>query len=340
MSGVIPLSKIQIGRETNLGTAVDGTEKLRVEGAFLQDAREIQPVAENVGLLVDTDRMVIPSLAAMIQIPENNATFEQIGHILEMGVKTVTPSQDGAGSGYISTYNLPTTAQLTPKTYTLEGGDDQQAMVVEAVFAEEFTLSGNVREPLKFTAGLFGRQAGNDSFTSGAVLVSVEEMLFQNCKVYIGDAANDFGNASDLLSNYLLGFTLNVRTGYVARYTANGNLYYAYIKQVKPEYTLDLRVEHDTNAEAEITDGRAKTARLVRILCEGSTLGTAGDTYSKKTFIIDLAGKYTSIPAIEDDEGSSIMNFSLRGGYNTTIATMGKFVLVNERVDLVEEAVS
>ena len=29
----------------------------------------------------------------------------------------------------------------------------------------------------------------------------------------------------------LLGFTLNVRTGYTARFTANGNLYYAYLKR-------------------------------------------------------------------------------------------------------------
>lgn len=337
MSGVIPLSKIQIGREGTLGTAVDCTEILRVEGAFINDSREIQPVNENVGLLVDTDRVVTPSLAAAISIPENNATFEQIAHILEMGVKAATPAADGGGSGYVYTYDLPTTAQLTPKTYTAEGGDDQQAVLVEALFAEEFTISGNVREPLKFSAGLFGRQAANDSFTSGAVLLDVEEMLFQNCKFYLNDAGSGFG--ATLLSNYLLGFTLNVRTGYVARFTANGNLYYSYLKQVKPEYTLDLRVEHDSNAEAEITKGRARTARLARILCEGSALSSAG-SYSKKSFIVDLAGKYSAIPAIEDDEGSSVMSFSLRGGYNATAGTMGKFILVNERADLDEDAVS
>jgi len=337
MSGVIPLSKIQIGRESAIGTAVDCTEKFRIEGAFLQDGREIVPVAENVGLLVDTDRVVTPSLAAMLSIPENNATFEQIAHILEMGVKTVSPAADGVGSGYVYTYDLPTTAQLTPKTYTIEGGDDQQAMVVEAVFAEEFTISGKAREALKFSAGLFGRQAANDSFTAGAVLTDVEEMLFQNCKIYLNDASSGFG--ATLLSNYLLGFTLNVRTGYVARFTANGNLYYAYIKQVKPEYTLDLTVEHDTNAEAEITKGRARTARLIRILCEGTALASAG-SYSKKSFIIDLAGKYSAIPAIEDEDGSSIMNFSLRGGYNSTVSTMGKFIVVNERADLDEDVVS
>lgn len=337
MSGVIPLSKVQIGRESSLGTAVDCSDILRVEGAFLQDQREIVPVPENVGLLVDTDRTVIPSLAAALSIPDNNATFEQILHILEMGLKTVTPAKDGSGSDYIYTYDLPTTAQLTPKSYTIEGGDDQQAMLVEGVFCDEFTISGKVREPLKFTASLIGRQATNDTFTAGLTLPTVEEMLFQKCKIYINDASSAFGTTP--ISNYLLGFNLSVKTGFVNRYTADGNLYYSYLKQVKPEINLELTVEHNTTAEAEITKGRAQTARAIRIICEGNAVTTPGTTYSNKTAIFDLVGKYTEIPSIDDEDGSSIMNFSLKGGYNTTLSTMGKVVVVNEIATL-DEVVS
>ena len=255
-----------------------------------------------------------------------------------MGLKTVTPAQDGAGSDYIYTYDFPTTAQLTPKTYTIEGGNDQQAMVVEGVFAEEFTISGKVKEALKISANLFGRQSTNDTFTTGLTLPTVEEMLFQKCKVYINDASSPFGTTP--LSNYLLGFTLSVKTGFMARYTAGGNLYYSYLKQVKPEITLDLTVEHDSTAEAEVTKGRALTARAIRIMCEGSALSTVGTTYSKKTAIFDLVGKYTAIPQIEDEDGSSIMNFSLKGGYNTTLSTMGKIVVATEVETLDESSVS
>lgn len=332
MSGVIPLSKIQIGRESVLGSAVDADDILRVEGAFLADMRDIQFVPENVGLLVDVDRTTIPALAAGISIPENNATFEQILHILEMGMKTVTGAADGPGTDHIWTYDFPTTAQLTPKTYTFEGGDDQQANIVEGVFCESFTISGKVKEPLKISAELVGRQAGLGVFTASLEIPTVEEMLFQRCKTFINLPAAGFGNAQ--MVNYLLGFTLNVKTGYVARFTADGNLYYSYLKQTSPEVTLDLTVEHNAGAEAEIVAGRAQTARLVRILCEGSALTTAGTTYSKKSMIIDLAGKYSAIPSIDDDDNSSIMNFSLNGRYNSTIATMGKIVVVNEIDDL------
>ena len=328
MSGVIPLSKLQFGRETNVGSEVDAVSILRVEGAFIDPMDDIQFVPENVGLLVDTDRSTIPSQAAGLSIPDNNATFEQIIHLLEMGVKTLDGVKDGAGSGYIYTYDLPTTAQLTPKTYTFEGGDDQQAMVMTGVFAEEFSISGKVKEAIKFNASLIGRGAANTTFTTSLAIPEVEEMLFQKCKFYVNDAGSGFGGT--LVSSYLLGFSLKIKTGYIARFTSGGNLYYSYLKQVKPEYSLELTVEHDTTAEAEITKSRAQTARLVRILCEGSALGTAGTAYTYKSFIIDLAGKYAPIPKIDDEDRSSIMSFTLNGRYNSTAATMGKFVVVNQ----------
>lgn len=337
MSGVTSLSKIQIGREDTLGTAVDAVDILRVEGAYIKDMREAQFVSENVGLLVETDRASTPFLAAGLSIPDNNLTFEQVLHLLEMGIRTVSPVKDGSGSGYAWTYNLPVNAQLTPKTYTIEGGDDQQASVMEAVFAEKFTISGKYKEDLKFSAELVGRQVENQAFTAGLTLPAVEEMHFQNCKIYINDAGYGFG--ATLLSNYLLSFKLDVTTGYTARFTADGNRYYSYLKQVPPVINLELTVEHDSNAEAEIVKGRALTARLVRILCEGSALTSAGTAYSKKSLIIDLAGKYSEIPAIDDEDGSSVMSFTLAGKYNSTVNTMGKIVVVNE-VDTLDEVVS
>ena len=332
MSGVIPLSKIQFGRESTLGTEVDAVDILRVEGAFLDDQREIQFVPENVGLLVDPDRTTIPFTAGAIAIPENNVTFEQILHILEMGIRTVSSAQDGAGSGYIWTYNLPTTAQLTPKTYTFEGGDDEQASVLAGCFVESFTISGRAKEPLKFTANIFGRQVDDTTFTAALTIPTVEEALFQKCKFYLDDAGDGFGATQ--VENYLLGFTLNINTGFKARATADGNLYYSYLKQTKPEFSLSLMVEHDSSADAEITKARAQTARLARILCQGSALTSAGTSYTYKTIIIDLAGKYAAIPPIENDDGSSVMNFTLNGRYNSTISTMGKIIVVNETDDL------
>lgn len=328
MSGVIPLSKLQLGREATAGTPVAATTIGRWEGAFLKDDIEVLFPAENVGLQVDTDRSCITSKGASISIPENLVTFEQILHILEMGIKTDTPAQDGAGDGYIYEYPLPTTSQQTPKPYTIESGDDQDVHEIEYCVATAFSLSGKINEPWKFTANIIGRQASDADFTGALSIPSVEEMLFQKTKFYISDVGDGFGN--DLLSNTILGFNLNVDSGFRGRPTAGGNLYFSYVKQVKPVVTLELTMEHNDTAVAEIAKGRAQTARAVRILCEGTAFGTGGTTYSNKTMIVDLGGKWSAIPQIEDDDGSSIMNFALQGGYNSTLAKLGQITVVTD----------
>jgi len=329
MSGVIPLSKVQIGRENTPGSAVAATEILRVEGAFIKDDQEIFMVSENVGLLVDPDRACTPQKAASISIPDNVATFEQILHVLEMGIRTPTPLEDGAGDGYIYDYLFPTAAQLTPRTYTIEGGDDQQAQEVEYCHAISLKISGKYGEPIKFSAELVGRQATNTTFTADLTLPSVEEMLFQQSKFYISDVADGFGN--DIIANTLLSFTLNIDTGFKARKTADGNLYFSYLKQVKPVISLDLMVEHNAISEAEVANGRARTTRAIRILTEGSTFANSGTTYSKKTMIIDIAGLYSEIPSIDDDDGSSVMSFKLEGKYNSTLAKLGQITVVVDK---------
>lgn len=328
MSGVTYLNKLQLGREATAGTPVAATTIGRWEGAYLKDDLEVYFPPEHVGLLVDTDRSCIPVKGASITVPENTVTFEQFLHILEMGIKTDTPAQDGAGDGYIYEYPFPTTAQLTTKTYTLEAGNDQEQHEMEYCFIPAFTISGKIKETLKFSADIIGRQATVCDFTGALSIPSVEEMLFQKCKFYINDVGSGFGGT--LLSNTILGFSLSVDSGFQARYTAGGNLYFSYIKQVKPTVSLSLTMEHNATADAEITNGRAETARAIRILCEGSAFGTGGTTYANKTMIIDLGGKYSAIPQIEDDDGSSVLNFEFAGKYNSTLAKLGQITVVTD----------
>ena len=328
MTGITALTKLQCGRESTAGTAVAATTIPRWDGCYIRDDMEIYFPPENVGLLVDTDRACNPAKGASISVPENDATFEQILHILEMGIKTDTPAKDDAGDGYIYEYAFPTTAQLTPKTYTFEGGNDQDEYEVEYCHVTDFTLSGAVGQPLKFSANIVGRQASDTTFTESLTIPTVEEMLFQKCKFYISDVADGFGN--DLLANTIIGFTLNVQTGYLARRTAGGNLYFSYLVHKKPMFTLDLSMEHNATAVAEIANGRALTARAVRMLCEGSEFSTGGTTYDNKSFILDLAGKYSAIPQVEDDDGVAIMNFTMQGGYNATLAQLGQITVVTD----------
>ncbi|RPI96978.1 MAG: hypothetical protein EHM39_10275, partial [Chloroflexi bacterium] len=104
MAGVKTLRRIALGRETTSGTGVNAVTIWRGTGT-LEDAREIVMVEEDVGYLSGTDRSYTSFELAKLSMEETPATYEQILHILEAGIKTVgTGTQDtgpsAAGTGY------------------------------------------------------------------------------------------------------------------------------------------------------------------------------------------------------------------------------------------------
>lgn len=327
MAGVKPLRKIQLGREGTAGTEANATSIWRGTGGLKDETQVVFP-EENVGLLSGTNRAYIPKVGGVLAMDSTPATFEQILHILEAGVLTATPAQDGTGSGYVYAYPLPTTSAPTIKTYTLEGGDNQQEEQMLYGYVEDFTLAGKAGEALTMAANWRGRQVATGSFTAALSVPTVEEILFSKGKLYIDAAGGTIGSTQKTAT--LLSATLAVKTGLMAVYTADGSLYFTFVKSVAPEVTLNITFEHDSTSVAEKAAWRAGTGRLVRLLFEGSSLGTPGTTYSKKTLIIDLAGKYETFDALGDQDGNDIVTATFRARYSSTDSLFAEIKVVNE----------
>ena len=327
MAGIKALQRVQLGRETTAGTAVAASTRWRGQGA-LEDQRQTVFAMEDVGLLIGTDRTYVPQLGGAITMT-GDATFEQLPHIFEAGIKSNAAVADGGGSGYVYTYLIPTTQGGTVKTYTIEGGDNEGAEEMEYSFVPSFTLSGAAGEAWQVSAEWQGRQVVPTTFSTAgqAPIPTVEEMLVSKTKIYI-DAANGTAGATQV-SQTLLNANLSVDTGQQAVHTADGELYFSFVKQVAPEIMLSMTYEHNASAIAEKAAWKAQTARQIRLLCEGSALTTAG-TYSKKSMIIDLVGKYESFAALTDQDGNDAVSCTFRGRYNATADTAGQFVVVNE----------
>lgn len=327
MAGIKALRKIQLGRESTAGTAVAASTIWRGMGT-IEDQRETVFPEEDIGILGGVDRTYVPKLLAAISMGSIPATFEQLPHILEAGVRTDAPAQDGAGTDYIYEYIFPTTAANTIKTYTIEGGDNQAVEEMEYGFVTGFTLEGSAGEALMMSAEWQGRQVATSAFTGALTLPTVEEILVSKGKLYIDDDDGTIGTTQK--TSTLLSLTLNVNTGLTAVFTADGSLYFTFVKGVAPEITLDVTFEHDGTATAEKANWRAQTARQIRLIFEGSTVGTPGTTYSKKTLIIDLAGKWESFSALEDQDGNDIVTGTFRARYNATAALFAAITVVNE----------
>lgn len=324
------LRKVLIGAETTAGTAVPATTYWRGTG-MIEDAREVVFVEEDIGYISGVDRTVVTKYEGRIDLDDTPATYEQLPYILKAGVQTVAATADGAGAGYVADYNFGTTAANTIQTFTIEGGDDQQAEEIEYGFVEAFAMSGAAGEPVNMNATFVGRQVSLSTFTATASVPTVEEVIFGLGKLYIDAATGTLGTT--IKSNTLMGFSLDVDTGWRAVYSADGQLYFGFTKQTMPEITLEVTFEHNSSAVAEKAAWRAQTGRQIRLIFEGSSF-TSGTSYSKKTLRIDLAGKWESFDKIDEMDGNDVVTGTFRARYDSDAAIFANIRVVNKLATL------
>jgi hypothetical protein len=315
MAGVRALRKIQLGKEGTAGSAAAATAIWRGTGTLEDGTQVVQP-DENVGYLAPVERSYIPTTEASLSMDAVPATYEQLGYILLAGIDgTVSSGSRDSSGGYAYVFGVGTTAQKTPQTYTIEGGDNSGAERFAYGFVTDFTLTGAPRQAVQVSANWKGRQIGPQAYTAALALQSVEEVLFGKATLYIDDVSA-IPAATTAKSNTLLGFTLNINTGFVPVFTANGQVYFDFVKQVAPEITLDVTFEHDATSIAEKAKWLARTPRLVRIYITGSTIAN-GSTYAGKALIIDLAGHWETFTKIDEQDGNDIVTGTLRATLNT-----------------------
>ena len=328
--GVKPLRKIQYGREATAGTAVAATVVHRGPATMPKDTRKVIFAAEDVGRLTPSLRVYTPLLGAEMAWDSHEATFEHLPHVLEGGIDAETPTQDGAGSDYIRVYTLGASGNY-PKTYTLEGGDNVDVGEMEFAFVKSFSYDGKYGESVMVSAVDWqARQWTDTSFTGALTPTSVEEILFNKGTIFINDVASAFG--TDQAVGTLLGFKVDVDTGWRIVPVADGSLYYLDIKNVGPSISVEITMEHDSVVSvAEKAKFRALTSRALRLQFEGSAFGTAGTTYSVQTHLLDVCGVWDE-GAFEmgEQDGDNIMIATLRGGYDATRGFMAQFTHVNE----------
>lgn len=331
MTGIRSLRKLQVGKESTgaVGTAVAATALLRYNGT-MQDMTEVVFDEEDVGYLSGLQRTHIAKTGAELQI-EGIATFEQLPYILDGGVHINAGAADGAGSGFVYSYVFPTIAQPELRTYTIEGGDNQDMLKANYCFVKEFSLSGAAGDVWNLSATFVGQKiTTTDAFTasSDVAITAVEDMIFGKTKLYLDDSTGTIG--STLKSATLLGATLNVNTGNMEVYTADGEKHFNFVKTVGSEITLEVTFEHNATANAEFDAWRAQTPRQIRLLIEGSALTSAGTTYTYKTAIIDLAGTWETFSKLDEQDGNDIVTGTFRARYDATAELFAEIVVVNQ----------
>lgn len=330
--------KIQLGRESTAGTAVAATAIWRGIGGNLQDDREIVSVDEMIGVALPTTRAYIGRYGGKLAMAATPATFEQLPHILEAGIKSVgSGASDGVGSGKIYAYPVGMTAANTIKTYTIETGDNEQAEEMSYSFVEKFTLSGERHRAVMVSADWIGRTTNPTTFTGSLTAPTVEEILAPRSSFYIDAVSGTIGTT--VVTGTLLKWELTVTTGWRPKYTldmegggAQAGRVFSFVYFDRDSFSAEFSAtyEHNTAAVAQKLLYGDATPRLFRISIPGSNLATGGTAYSLKTFILDMAAYYTEWSALDADEGNSIVNVKAKIGYNPTAAKALSITVVNE----------
>ncbi len=239
--GAKALRKIQLGQEAVAGTPVPAEVMWYGTGALKDNRTLVFPTAD-VGILSSGDTTYTSKYEGVITT-EAEASFEQLPYPLSAGVQAVAGVADGAGSGYVWTYNLATTAANTVSTYTIEAGDDAGAEEMEYSFVQSIKLSGTAGEPLTCSADWLGRQVTVSAFTGGIAVPTIYPILFNKGSLYIDALSGSFGGTKK--TSTFVGMDLTLTTGFQPVYTADGSLYFTFVKQVAPELLVNITFEHE-----------------------------------------------------------------------------------------------
>ena len=162
MSGIKRLRRIQTFKEATAtkGTIGIATAVQRVTGT-VDDQRVMHFPDEDIGYLVDVERVSNPYKSAVLEIEENPATFEQLPYYLSAGVLLHnTAVADGGGTGDIYTYPFSFKEPVNDfQTYTIEAGDNEEMEILPYAFCSNFKLSGKPKMPIMVSATFEARQA-------------------------------------------------------------------------------------------------------------------------------------------------------------------------------------
>jgi hypothetical protein len=339
MAGIKRLRRLQLGKESTPGTAVAATTRWRGEVTGLDDQRKVEMIEEMVGLINGADRTRVVELMAAYEGAETPLTFEQFGYILAMSLGGPTSgSADGAGSDYIYTTNLPTTAQPTATPYTLQGGDDYEVERAEYVLCTKWGVTTQRGATAKLSSStFFGRQVAylGTGFSAASIPSVLEEAISNKGKVYLDAVSGSYRTTQ--VSSSIVACEISCESMWQPVFTMDGQLYYTtaifagYKLSGKLTYLHDAASNGNTGAKKTFRD---QTPKLLSIDLEGGTVTSAGTTYNTKHVIFNLPIKFTKVSVLEDSDGVDIVSFDWESRYNATKGDAGQIIVVNELASL------
>jgi hypothetical protein len=318
-------TKIQLGREATAGTAVPATAIWRGSFSHIKDSSARTQVEEQIGLLVQAERSYQANVGGTLVMPSTPLTFEQILHLYEAGIQTVTPTGT-TDKTYLYAFPTSTTVN-TIKTYTVQSGSvlaPADNLQMKYSFVDSMTFSAAPSEAWTMEASWMGHQPTLTAMTGSLAAAPVEEALSPKTKLYIDATGGTVGATQKL--GVFMGAQIQINTGVRPVPVGDGSLSFAAHKFVKPEITFSITMELEQQGGSSLvaTERAIQTAgtpRLLKISVDGT---------SNRNLFWEFAGVYDEIGDYENSDGNTNVTFSGHAVYSAADALFFRTSVTNK----------
>lgn len=296
------LRKLQVGPETTKGTAVSAAKILVGLDGQIKDTSNLdeRQLTYYQGLMTGaTTAPIFLTDTAEVALT-GDLTFENAPYIFSAGWKSISPVT-GAGSA-VWAFPPPTTSLNSPKTFTIQTGDDTEQLKATYGFIDSFEIQGKSNEVLTTKGKFLGRSvsAAVTGFDTATAL-GATQIPFNLCRLYVDTTGTAFGTTA--VTGTLREYTLKVDPGFHFKNFSDGTLAPTSDGQDRPKVTLDVVVEYNSSATGIRANWKAKTAQNIRFI-------SASATSVNPSVYFDTAGYWDMVDSISDAAGNTVVKAS------------------------------
>ena len=328
---VMALRKIQIGQESTRGTGVAADIILLGRLSQTHEITWDAPEDEERNSLAMFHRQTNVGQQVALKY-EGNMTFQQVIHLLAMGIGALTTTQPDVGGSptvYDHTFEPTLIALAAQKAYTVEYGDKKQEYESVFLMAEQLEFTFAIGESWQMGADLFGRFPTKSTFTGALTDPVVEDVIGQKSKLYIDTSWANLGNTQ--VSSSLISASIRIPTGLAPTRYADGTIELSDVAENKRAAEVELVFKHDTSGVAEYDKFAAGTLLFVRLETEGSVAENAFNF----TTTWDFALRYTEpVEFFGDQDGENVIRLTGKSQQDPTAVRDMRFKVRNTTASL------
>jgi hypothetical protein len=330
-AGVLPLTLVQVGKESTAGTAVAATRRVLTKSASYrhQQTQEMFEGQLSGVLSRAVSAPVITREHTQLEI-SSDLDFNQILLPLGSGVKSgVTPTTPGTGEARLWTYTPSQTAPAVD-SYTVEfvADDGTTKQQIEAPYAitTSFEITGGVEALPQITYTMDARKSDQSTYTSGIALPTMTKAFASNLRwaVAIDDTWANVGNSAK--SGQIFGFSWSQSAIVMPQYYLNNrnDLDFTGVEPQTRTVTLSMECTLDTGGsnvyETELAKKAAGSLRFIEVVLQGDAFGSPDASLNRE---ISLRGSFVhaddSLAELGGDrDGNTIVSLNLVSQYDPT----------------------